>query len=54
MAIYVYVVTLCDLHQDHLVGVYGTREGAQRYVDREESFLDATERLLINKELVRN
>jgi hypothetical protein len=45
---------LCDLHQDHLAGVYGTREGAQRYVDREESFLDATERLIINKELVRN
>jgi hypothetical protein len=54
VAIYVYVVTLYDLHQDHLVGVYGTREGAQRYVDREEEFLDATERLLINKQLVRN
>ena len=54
MAIYVYVVTLRDLHQDHPVGVYGTREGAQRYVDREEEFLDATERLIINKELVRN
>jgi hypothetical protein len=54
VANYVYVVMLCDLHQDHLVGVYGTREGAQRYVDREEEFLDATERLIINKELVRN
>lgn len=54
MAKFVYVVMLCDLHQDHLVGVYGTQEGAQRYVDHEESFLDATERLIINKELVRN
>jgi hypothetical protein len=54
VAIYVYVVTLCDLHQDHLVGVYSTGGGAQRYVDREEEFLDATERLVINKELVRN
>jgi len=45
---------LCDPYQDHLVGVYGTQEGAQRYVDREEAFLDATERLIINKELVRN
>ena len=54
MAKFVYVVMLCDLHQDHLVGVYSTKEGAQRYVDHEESFLDATERLIINKELVRN
>ena len=45
---------LCDPYQDHLVGVYGTGGGAQRYVDREEEFLDATERLVINKELVRN
>jgi hypothetical protein len=45
---------LCDPHQDHLVGVYGTGRGAQRYVDREEVFLDLEERLIINKELVRN
>jgi hypothetical protein len=45
---------LCDPYQDHLVGVYGTREGAQRYIDREETFLDSQERLIINKELVRN
>jgi hypothetical protein len=44
---------LCDPHQDHLVGVYGTREGAQRYTDREEVFLDLEERLIINKELLR-
>jgi hypothetical protein len=54
VAKFVYVVMLCDLHQDHLVGVYGTQEGAERYVHHEESFLDATERLIINKELVRN
>lgn len=54
MAKFVYVVMLCDPYQDHLVGVYSTGGGAQRYVDREEEFLDATERLIINKELVRN
>lgn len=54
MSTYVYVVMLCDPYQDHLVGVYSTGGGAQRYVDREEEFLDATERLIINKELVRN
>ena len=54
MSTYVYVVMLCDPYQDHLVGVYGSREGAQRYVDREEVFLDVEfERLVINKELVR-
>ena len=54
MSTYVYVVRLCDLHQDHLVGVYGTQEGAQRYIDREEEFLDVYERLILNKELVKN
>jgi hypothetical protein len=46
----VYVVILCDLYQDHFMGVFASREAADKYVQSQEPEED--ERYLINKELV--
>jgi len=46
----VYVVILCDLHQDHFMGVFASREAADKYVQVQEPEED--ERYLVNEELV--
>jgi hypothetical protein len=48
----VYVVILCDLYQDHFMGVFGSRAAADKYVQSQE--LEEGERYLINKEFVRS
>jgi hypothetical protein len=46
----VYVVILCDLYQDHFMGVFGSREAADKYVQSQEP--EEGERFLIRKEQV--
>ncbi len=46
----VYVVILCDLYQDHFMGVFGSREAADKYVQAQEP--EEGERFLISKEQV--
>lgn len=43
----VYVVILCDLYQDHFLGVFASREAADRYVQAQETEED--ERLLVSE-----
>ena len=33
----VYVVILCDLYQDHFLGVFASREAADKYVQAQEA-----------------
>jgi hypothetical protein len=49
----VYVVTLCDLYQDHLCGIYSSHEAAQSYIDSEEAFRHQDESYVINEMLVK-
>jgi hypothetical protein len=46
----VYVVTLCDLYQDHFMGIFASRESADKYVQSHE--LQEGERYLVSEELV--
>jgi hypothetical protein len=48
----VYVVILCDLYQDHFLGVFASREAADKYVQSQEP--EEGERFLVSEELVRN
>lgn len=43
----VYVVILCDLYQDHFLGVFASREAADKYAQAQETEED--ERLLISE-----
>jgi len=46
----VYVVILCDLYQDHFIGVFGSREAADKYVNSQDT--EEGERYLIDKVVV--
>ena len=48
----VYVVILCDLYQDHFLGVFASREAADKYVQSQKP--EEGERFLVSEELVRN
>jgi hypothetical protein len=48
----VYVVILCDLYQDHFMGVFGSRAAADKYVQSQEP--EENERFLVSQECVRN
>lgn len=48
----VYVVILCDPHQDHFMGVFASREAAGKYVSSQEP--EEGERFFISKEIVHN
>jgi hypothetical protein len=48
----VYVVILCDLYQDHFLGVFASRKAADKYVQSQEP--EEGERFLVSEELVRN
>ena len=46
----VYVVILCDLYQDHFMGVFASRKAADKYIQSQEPVED--ERYLISEEHV--
>lgn len=46
----VYVVILCDLYQDHFMGVFASRAAADKYVQAQEP--EEGERFLISEERV--
>ena len=46
----VYVVILCDPYQDHFMGVFDSREAADKYVQAQEP--EEGERFLISEEQV--
>jgi hypothetical protein len=46
----VYVVILCDLYQDHFMGVFGSRAAADKYVQTQEP--EEGERYLVCEEQV--
>jgi len=48
----VYVVILCDLYQDHFMGVFGSRAAADKYVQSQEP--EEGERFFVSKEFVRS
>ena len=48
----VYVVILCDLYQDHFMGVFASRAAADKYVQSQE--LEEGERFVISEERVRS
>jgi hypothetical protein len=48
----VYVVILCDLYQDHFIGVFASRAAADKYIDSQE--LEEGERFIISEERVRS
>ena len=48
----VYVVTLWDLYQDHFMGVFTSRDAAEKYVNAAD--LEEGEQYLISEELVRS
>ena len=48
----VYVVILCDLYQDHFMGVFASRATADKYVLAQE--LEEGERFIISEEPVHN
>jgi hypothetical protein len=48
----VYVVILCDLYQDHFMGVFASREAADKYVQSQEP--EEGERYIVSKEPVHN
>jgi hypothetical protein len=48
----VYVVTLCDLYQDHFMGVFASRVAADKYVQAQEP--EEGERFIISEERVRS
>ena len=51
----VYVVILCDLYQDHFLGVFASREAADKYVQSQEpEEYVCGERFLVSEELVCN
>lgn len=48
----VYVVILCDLYQDHFMGVFASREAADKYIQSQEPGED--ERYLVSEEHVQS
>lgn len=48
----VYVVILCDLYQDHFMGVFTSRSAAERYITGHEP--ENGEQYLISEERVLN
>ena len=48
----VYVVILCDLYQDHFMGVFASRAAADKYVQAQEP--EEGERFVISEERVRS
>jgi hypothetical protein len=48
----VYVVVLSDLYQDHIMGVFASRDAASKYIQSQDK--EDGERYLINEEIVRS
>jgi hypothetical protein len=48
----VYVVILCDLYQDHFIGVFASRAAADKYIDSQK--LEEGDRVIITEERVRS